>query len=184
MVCPFQAHCGCPASSIKHLTFSHRNYLDCMAGFITNKTDIAHLITTLRAHYHSWILDNHSSKLKALSTEGTIAGAIQEVNNSVCYEVYGLMVYNQGLRFVDKLREILQNQDINEEWCSSEELGWLSVLLDLVDVTKPGAAEHLMRFFSKGKSQALKTHRTQLTKDVCTCAYLRKCIRWNTFFCR
>ena len=82
---------------------------------------------------------------------------------------------------MDKLREILQKQDIDEELCCSEELGWLSALLNLVDVTKPGAAEHLMKFFSKGKSRVLKTHHTQLTKDVCTCAYLRKCIRWNTF---
>ena len=50
-----------------------------MAGFITNKTDIAHLITTMRAQYQSWIIDDHPSKLKALSIEGTVAGAIQEV---------------------------------------------------------------------------------------------------------
>ena len=84
---------------------------------------------------------------------------------------------------MDKLREIIQKQpDMNEELCRSEELGWFSALLDLVDVTKPGADEHLMKFFSKGKSQALKTHRPQLTKDVCICACLRKCIRWKHFF--
>ena len=77
---------------------------------------------------------------------------------------------------MDKLREILQKQPdtcMNEELCSCEEFGWLSALLDLVDVTKPGAAEHLMKFFSKGKSQVLKAHHTQMTKDVCTCACLR-----------
>ena len=54
-----------------------------MAGFITNKTDTAHLFTTLRSQYHSWIIEDHPSKLKALSIEGTVAGAIQEVGG-VC----------------------------------------------------------------------------------------------------
>ena len=174
MVRPFLSHCGTSwiRSDDKHFTLSLRNYLDCMAQFITSKADLAHLITNLRAHYHSRILvvDNlHSCKLTALSTEGTVAGAIQEVHDSVSYEVYSLTVSlpHQGIRFVDKLREILQKQDINEELCSCEEFGWLSALLDLVDVTKPGADEHLIRFFSRGKSQALKAHRIQLTKDVC-----------------
>ena len=78
-----------PGSDDKHFTFSLRNYLDCMVEFITSKDDILHLITALRAYYHSWILE---SKLKALSTEGTVAGAIWEVNYSMFYEVYGLMV--------------------------------------------------------------------------------------------
>ena len=92
IICPFLSHCGTPWISYKHFTFSLRNYLDCMAEFVTSKADLAHLITTLRAHYHAWILDNHSSKSTALCTEGTVAGAIQEVNNSMFYEVYGLMV--------------------------------------------------------------------------------------------
>ena len=79
---------------------------------------------------------------------------------------------------MDKLREVLQ--DVNEEMCSSVELGWLSALLDLVDMTKPGAAEHL-KFFSKGKSQVLRTHHTQLTKDVCTnkCRYMSNHVKWS-----
>ena len=152
-----------------HFTFSLRNYLDCMAQFISSKYDIAHLIINLRAHYHSWILDNHSSKLKALSIEGTVVGAIQEVHDSVFYEVYSLMVSlpHQGIIFVGKLREILQKKDMDEELCRSEELGWLSALLDVVDVTKPGASEHLIKFFTKVNNRALKTHCTQLIKDVC-----------------
>ena len=79
---------------------------------------------------------------------------------------------------MDKLREILeQKQDVNEEMCRSEELGWLSALLDLVDVTKPGAAEHLVKFFRKGKSQALMTHPTQLTRDVCAYIYLNNHVK-------
>ena len=58
---------------------AHRNYLDCISGFITTKDDVAHLVTTLRASYQSWISENHPSVLKSLSKEGTVAGAIQEV---------------------------------------------------------------------------------------------------------
>ena len=54
-----------------------------MVEFITNKTDIAHLITTMRARYQIWTIEDHPSKLKALSIEGTVAGAIQEVDG-VC----------------------------------------------------------------------------------------------------
>ena len=57
----------------------HRNYLDCISGFITTKEDVAHLVTTLRASYQSWISENRPSILKSLSIEGTVAGAIQEV---------------------------------------------------------------------------------------------------------
>ena len=79
---------------------------------------------------------------------------------------------------MDKLRKVLQ--DVNEEMCRSEELGWLSALLDLVDVTKPGAAEYL-KFFSKDKSQVLRTHHTQLAKDVCTSKYryVSNHVKWS-----
>eukprot|EP00731_Ephydatia_muelleri_P026844 Em0018g944a len=127
------------------------NYLDCISGFITTKDDVAHLVTTLRASYQSWISENHPSVLKSLSIEGTVAGAIQE-----------------GIIFVDKLSDILKQKELKEELRNSEGLCWLVLLLQLVDVTKSGAEEHLMKFFAKGKimSEALKTHRVQLTKDV------------------
>ena len=39
-----------------------------------------------------------------------------------------------------KLREILKQKDgLEKELCRSEELSWLTTLLLLVDVTKPGA---------------------------------------------
>ena len=63
----------------------HRNYLDCVAGFVSKKADIWHLITDLRAQYHFWISDDKlPSKLTALSIDGTIAGAIQEVKYTTC----------------------------------------------------------------------------------------------------
>ena len=70
-----------------------------------------------------------------------------------------------------KLSDILKQKELKEELCSSEELCWLLLLLQLVDVTKTGAEEHLMKFFAKGKScQVLKTHRVQMIKAVCyTC---------------
>ena len=71
---------------------------------------------------------------------------------------------------MEKLREILKHKDgLEGELCRSEELGWLSTLLKLVDVTKPGADEHLKKFLNKGRSEVLKTHRAHLTKEVCPC---------------
>ena len=71
---------------------------------------------------------------------------------------------------MEKLREILKQKDgLEGELCSSEELGWLTTLLQVVDVTKPGAEEHLMKFLNKGRSEVLKTHRPHLTKEVCPC---------------
>ena len=64
---------------IFYIYVTHRNYLDCISGFITTKEDVAHLVTTLRASYQSWISENRPSILKSLSIEGTVAGAIQEV---------------------------------------------------------------------------------------------------------
>ena len=69
---------------------------------------------------------------------------------------------------MEKLRGILKQKDgLEEELCSSEELGWLITLLQLVDVTKPGAEEHLMKFLSKGGSKVLKPHHEHLSKEVC-----------------
>ena len=63
-----------------------------MAGFITNKTD---LISTLRAHYLSWIHGDHPFKLRALSIAGTVAGAVQEVHVHAMWAVgSGVMVFN------------------------------------------------------------------------------------------
>ena len=89
--------------------------------------------------------------------------------------------------FVDKLSDILKQKELKGELYSSEGLGWLRLLLQLVDVTKSGAEEHLMEFFPKGKSsQVLKAHRAQLTKDVCyTCmcnCMFRPCTLLNVFF--
>ncbi|KAL5466919.1 hypothetical protein EMCRGX_G031082 [Ephydatia muelleri] len=124
------------------------NYLDCISGFITTEDDVAYLVTVLRASYQSWISENHPSVLKSLSIEGTVAGAIQE-----------------GIIFVEKLSDILKQKELKEELHNSEGLWWLVLLLQLVDVTKSGAEEHLMKFFPKGQtSQVLKTHRAQLTK--------------------
>ncbi|KAL5466959.1 hypothetical protein EMCRGX_G031124 [Ephydatia muelleri] len=132
--------------------FSHlMNYLDCVAGFLSTAVDIFNLVTNLRASYVSWISDICPSILKALSVGETVAGAIQE-----------------GVTFVDKLSDVLKQKGVSEELCSSEGQRWLCLLLQLVDVTKPGAEEHLMKFFAKGttKSEALKTHHAQLTKDA------------------
>ena len=64
---------------ILYLSYTCRNYLDCIAGFIPTKDDVAHLVITLQASYKTWIFENHPSILKSLSIEGTVAGAIQEV---------------------------------------------------------------------------------------------------------
>ena len=75
---------------------------------------------------------------------------------------------------MDKLSDVLKQKGVSEERCSFEGQRWLLLLLQLVDVTKPGADEHLMKFFGKGttKSEALKAHHAQLTKDVCyACMY-------------
>ena len=63
-----------------------------MTGFITNKTN---LISTLRVHYLSWIHADHPSKLRVLSIEGTVAGAVQEVHLHAMWAVgSGVMVFN------------------------------------------------------------------------------------------
>ena len=53
-----------------------------------------------------------------------------------------------------------------EELCCSEGLGWLRLLLQLVDVTTPGAEEHLMKLFAKAKTMS-ESHHVQLTNYVC-----------------
>ena len=71
---------------------------------------------------------------------------------------------------MSKLSEILKQVEGTEDvLIHSEELSWLTTLLQLVDVTQPGAEEHLMKFF-KSKCQVVKTHRAQLVKYVCKCA--------------
>ena len=69
---------------------------------------------------------------------------------------------------MEKLSKILKQKDgLEGKLCSSEELGWLTILLQVVDVTNPGADNHLMKFCSKGGSEVLKPHRAQLSKEVC-----------------
>ena len=72
-----------------------------MAGFITNKIEIIDSIIALRAHYLSWIHGDHPSRLTALSLEGTVAGAVQEVHVHAMWAVgSGVMVYNtSGYQF-------------------------------------------------------------------------------------
>ncbi|KAL5475173.1 hypothetical protein EMCRGX_G027240 [Ephydatia muelleri] len=120
------------------------NYLDCIVGFITTTDDIVYVVTILRARYEHWISTNPPSLLKSLSIEGTVAGAIQE-----------------GIIFVEKLCDILRQNKL-EELCCSEGLCWLRLLLKLVDVTTPGAEEHLMKLFAKGKTMN-ESHHVHLT---------------------
>ena len=68
---------------------------------------------------------------------------------------------------MEGLSEILKQKMKSDELLStSEEVGWLTALLQLVDLTKPGADEHLNKFL-KGKSPILKKHRAYITKNVC-----------------
>ena len=86
---------------------------------------------------------------------------------------------------MDKLSDILKQKELKEELRNSEGLCWLVLLLQLVDVTKSGAEEHLMKFFAKGKimSEALKTHRVQLTKDVCYTCICLDLIHCASYYC-
>ena len=68
---------------------------------------------------------------------------------------------------MEGLSEILKQKMKSDELLStSEEVGWLTALLQLVDLTKPGADEHLIKFL-KGKSPILKKHHAYITKNVC-----------------
>ena len=49
-----------------------------MAGFITSKVEMTHLIISLRAQYKIW-MQIHLEKPCDLSIERTVSGAIQEV---------------------------------------------------------------------------------------------------------
>ncbi|KAL5475165.1 hypothetical protein EMCRGX_G027231 [Ephydatia muelleri] len=126
------------------------NYLDCIVGFISTTEDIIYVVTNLRARYEQLISTNHPSLLKSLSIEGTVAGAIQE-----------------GIIFVEKLCDILRQNKLEEILCS-EGLGWLRLLLKLVDVTTPGAEGHLMKLFAKAKTmnELSESHHIQLTNYV------------------
>ena len=69
---------------------------------------------------------------------------------------------------MEKVCDILRQNKL-EELCCSEGLGWLGLLLQLVDVTTPGAEEHLMKLFAKAKTmnEWSESHHVQLTNDVC-----------------
>ena len=75
---------------------------------------------------------------------------------------------------MDKLSTILKHKEVEEELYCSEGLGWLTLLLQSVDVTKPDADVYLMTFFAKTDPQ--------LTKDVCyTCGSIYLCILYTLF---
>ena len=85
---------------------------------------------------------------------------------------------------MEKLSDILKQKELKEELHNSEGLWWLVLLLQLVDVTKSGAEEHLMKFFPKGQtSQVLKTHRAQLTKYVCYTCICLDLIHCASYYC-
>ena len=67
------------SSAKRYHCYNHRNFLDCIAGFTSNIDGLAHLSTAMRAQYQSWISHDQPIMLQALSIEGTVAGAIQEV---------------------------------------------------------------------------------------------------------
>ena len=66
---------------------------------------------------------------------------------------------------MEKLCDILRQNKL-EELCCSEGLGWLRLLLQLVDVTTSDAEEHLMKLIAKAKTMS-ESHHVQLTNDVC-----------------
>ena len=75
---------------------------------------------------------------------------------------------------MDKLITILKHKEVKEKLYHSEGLGWLALLLQLVDVTKQDAEVYLMTFFEKTDPQ--------LTKDVCyTCGSIYLCILHKLF---
>ena len=69
---------------------------------------------------------------------------------------------------MEKLCDILRQNKLEEIFCS-EGLGWLHLLLKLVDVTTPGAEGHLMKLFAKAKTmnELSESHHIQLTNYVC-----------------
>lgn len=68
---------------------------------------------------------------------------------------------------MEQLSKILEQKSISEVVRSSHEQRWLTFLLDLVDVTKAGADEHLVVYFIKAKSKVLKKYQTELFEKVC-----------------
>ena len=79
-----------------------------------------------------------------------------------------MVLKHQGIYFVEKLREIINQNELY----NSEEQAWLTLLLQLVDVTKPAADEHLKKFLSKGNSPVVKMHRAHLIEQVCICRHM------------
>lgn len=120
-----------------------------MAGFVSNKSDIAHLILTLRAHYDCWINDTRPSKFTARSIEGTVVEVIQEVHAifvvSICV-VHVWSLKHQGITFVDKLGEIPEIANLFPTSLRAQYQSWIhpSKLTALsIDGTVSGAIEEV-----------------------------------------
>lgn len=73
-------------------------------------------------------------------------------------------------------------QDAIEDIYRAEVFGWLKVLLELVDITKADAGEHLMMFFNLGEAEVLKMQREQLTDHVCAVQTI--CVTCYMYVCR
>ena len=85
----------------------------------------------------------------------------------MCNVEFHVLCTFKGLAFVEQLSKILEQKCIREVVRSLHEQRWLQFLLDLVDVTKAGADEHLVVYFIKANSQVLKKHQTELFEKVC-----------------
>ena len=58
---------------------SFRTYIDVMNGYISETTHVLHMSAKLHEFYDHWLKDSYSTNVIALSTDGTINGAVMEV---------------------------------------------------------------------------------------------------------
>ena len=71
----------------------------------------------------------------------------------------------QGIEFLDVVLVLCNDTNINQDILESEVGSWLTLLLQLIDITGNEPALHLKRFIS-GKDKVVKQHRLLIQKYV------------------
>ena len=57
-----------------------RHFINTIENYLLEENDFYHFVVTLRSVYTSWLKQEGPAKLKAISLQGTLAGALEEVS--------------------------------------------------------------------------------------------------------
>ena len=142
-----------------------------MNGYIPETTHILHMFAKLHEFYNSWLKENYSINILALGTDGTQNSAVMEVRKAkknCTIRLILIVLYEQGLAFVEKLNEILVQRRINK-LCEEDDVEifkWLLLLLQMMGMTTSDSVEQLVRFLN-GSNAVAKRYREKLSEEVC-----------------